>query len=86
MRPVPQESAAEAPTETPETTYQAEPAETSAVQAEAGDGAITPAGPEVSIGTEYDSTPQVSPNPMDTLPETPSQTVRRRQRCLKWLP
>lgn len=62
MRPVPQESAAEAPpTETPETTYQAEPAETSAVQAEAGDGAITPAGPEVSIGTEYDSTPQVSP-------------------------
>ena len=60
----PQESAAEAPpTETPETTYQAEPAETSAVQAEAGDGAITPAGPEVSIGTEYDSTPQVSPQP-----------------------
>ncbi len=57
----PQASVSEAtPTEVQETTYQAEPAETSAVQAEAGYGAGTPAGPAVSPVAEYPSTPQVA--------------------------
>jgi hypothetical protein len=77
----PQESVAETTAaEVQATTYQAEPAETSAAQAEAGYGVVAPAGPSASMGTEYDSTPQVSPQPDghlagDTQPDSAAPAV-----------
>ncbi len=66
--PAHQESVAETtPAEVHETTYQTtypdEPAEASAVQAEAGYGTGTPAGPEVSTVEAYHPTPQVATEP-----------------------
>ncbi len=70
----PQASVSEATlTEVQETTYQAEPAETSAVQAEAGYGTETPAGPDVSTAAEYQ--PQVSTQPDGYLAGDDQPTV-----------
>ncbi|QUW00954.1 hypothetical protein J8C02_05555 [Chloracidobacterium sp. MS 40/45] len=65
----PQESVDEAtPTEVQETTYQAEPPETSAVQAETGYGAEMPAGTDISTVAAHHPTPHEAATEHDGHP------------------